>query len=44
MGSATVVVIALLATAGLVAFDLIALRFGADSRDLAGDDRRWRIR
>ena len=44
MGSFTFAAIVLLATAGLATFDLIALRFGADSRDLAGDDRRWRIR
>jgi hypothetical protein len=31
-------------TAGLAAFDLLALRFGADSRELLSDDRRWRIR
>ena len=36
--------IVLLATAGLAAFDLLALRFGADSRELLSDDRRWRIR
>jgi hypothetical protein len=40
----TFAAIVLLAMAGLAAFDLIALRFGADSRDPAGDDRRWRIR
>ena len=44
MSSSTFAAIVLLATAGLVAFDLIAMRFGKDSRDLAGDDRRWRIR
>jgi hypothetical protein len=40
----TLVAIALLATAGLAAFDVLALRFGADSRDSLGDDRRFRIR
>jgi hypothetical protein len=36
--------IVLPATAGLAAFDLLALRFDADSRELLSDDRRWRIR
>jgi len=44
MSAATLAAIVLLAMAGLAAFDLIALRFGADSRDLVGDDHRWRIR
>ena len=44
MSSFTFAVIVLLATAGLAAFDLIAMRFGADSRDQVGDERRWRIR
>jgi hypothetical protein len=44
LDSFTFAAIVLLAMAGLAAFDLIALRFGADSRDPAGDDRRWRIR
>jgi hypothetical protein len=44
LDSFTFAAIVLLAMAGLAAFDLIALRFGADSRDSAGDDRRWRIR
>jgi hypothetical protein len=43
MDSITLVAI-VLATAGLAAFDLLAWRFGTDSRDLGGDDRRWRIR
>jgi hypothetical protein len=44
MSSATFAAIVLLATAGLAAVHLIAMHFGADSRDLAGEDRRWRIR
>jgi hypothetical protein len=44
MSSITFAAIVLLATAGLAAFALIAMRFGADSRDVVGDDRRWRIR
>jgi len=44
MGAITLVAILALATAGLVVFDVVALRFGADSRDPAGDDRRWRMR
>lgn len=44
MDSFTFAAIVLLAMAGLAAFDLIALRFGGDSRDPGGDDRRWRIR
>jgi len=31
-------IVVLLAIAGLVAFDLIALRFGVDSRESIGDD------
>jgi hypothetical protein len=44
LDSFTFPAIVLLAIAGLAAFDLIALRFGTDSRDSACDDRRWRIR
>ena len=44
MDSCTFAAIVLLAMAVLAAFYLIALRFGADSREAAGDDRRWRIR
>jgi hypothetical protein len=43
MDSVTFAAIVLLATAGLVAFDLLALRFGADSRERVGDDRRRRL-
>ena len=43
MGSITFAAVVLLATAGLVAFDLLAARFGADSRDTVGDDRCRRI-
>jgi hypothetical protein len=43
MGTVTLVAI-LLATGVLATFDLLAMRFGADSRDPGGDDRRWRIR
>jgi hypothetical protein len=43
MGSMAFLAIVLLATAGLIAFDLLALRFGADSRDTVGDDRRRRM-
>jgi hypothetical protein len=44
MGAITLAAVVLLATAGLAAFDLLALRLGADSRESLGDDRRFRIR
>jgi hypothetical protein len=44
MSSLAFAAIFLLAVAGIAAFDLLALRFGADSRELLGDDRRRRIR
>jgi len=44
MAAITLAAIAVLATAGLAAFDVLALRFGADSRESLGDDRRFRIR
>jgi len=44
MAAITLAAIAVLATAGLAAFDVLALRFGADSRESLEDDRRFRIR
>ena len=44
MAAITLAAIAVLATAGLAAFDVFALRFGADSRESLEDDRRFRIR
>jgi hypothetical protein len=44
MSSSTFAAIVLLATARLAPFDLIALRFGTDSRDLVANDDNWRIR
>jgi hypothetical protein len=34
----------IIAVAGLVVFDLLALRFGADSRPTIGDDRARSLR
>jgi hypothetical protein len=44
MSAPALAAIAFLATAALALFDLLALRYGADSRELLGDDRRRRIR
>ena len=38
MEALTFVIIVVLAIAGLVAFDLLALRYGVDSRATIGDD------
>jgi hypothetical protein len=38
MEALTFVIIALVAIAGLIAFDLLAARYGVDSRGSVGDD------
>ena len=43
MEAITFVIISLLVIAALVAFDLLALRYGVDSRGSVGDDHAWHI-